>query len=93
MYKSGDSQNFMNATQGVNALVDGFGAGIEAAVQALQARTQERQHIDAKNEAASSATRALLCQRRRRDNAGTLALSLEQLLKFSFLRGATRVQS
>lgn len=53
MYKSGDSQNFLNATQGVDALVDGFGAGIEAAVQTLQRHAQERQHIDAMNETAS----------------------------------------
>lgn len=55
MYKSGDSQNFLNATQGVDALVGGFGAGIEAAVQTLQRHAQERQHIDAMNEAASRA--------------------------------------
>jgi len=55
MYKSGDSQNFMNATQGVDALIGGFGAGIEAAVQALQERAQERQHTDAMNEATASA--------------------------------------
>ena len=54
MYKTGDSQNFLSTTQGVDALVDGFGAGIEAAVQTLQRHAQERQHIDAMNEAASS---------------------------------------
>lgn len=55
MYKSGDSQNFMNATQGVDALIGGFGAGIEAAVHALQEHAQERQSINALNEATSSA--------------------------------------
>lgn len=55
MHKSGDSQNFLNATQGVDALIGGFGTGIEAAVQALQERAQERQSMDALNEATSSA--------------------------------------
>lgn len=68
MYKSGDSQNFMNATQGVDALVDGFGAGIEAAVQALQVHAQERQHVDAMNEAASRAQWEQYAQKLAREN-------------------------
>jgi predicted RNase H-like nuclease (RuvC/YqgF family) len=68
MYKSGDSQNFLNATQGVDALVDGFGAGIEAAVQTLQRHAQERQHIDAMNEAASSAQWEQYARRLAREN-------------------------
>lgn len=68
MCKSGDSQNFMNATQGVDALVGGFGAGIEAAVQALHARAQERQNIDAMNEAASSAQWEQYARRLAREN-------------------------
>jgi hypothetical protein len=73
MYKSGDSQNFLNATQGVDGLVDGFGAGIEAAVQTLQRHAQERQHIDAMNETAS--------RTQWEQYAGTLARENQRLIQ------------